>query len=75
MKLKKKIHFLLKDKERSALLIFIHPYLYAFFTKGFFSKRLNWLFKYKIWIILKQDSSLGITEFKFFNEKGQEIIL
>lgn len=73
--IEKKIHFLLKNKERKALLIFIHPYLYAFFTKGFFSKRLNWLFKYKIWIILKQDSSLGITEFKFFNEKGQEIIL
>jgi ribonuclease G len=51
----------------------VHPYLYAYFTKGFISKRVKWFFKYKRWIGIVQDSSLGLTEYEFMNKMGEVI--
>ena len=71
-KIEKNIKFLLLNKIESVILIFVHPYIYSFFTKGFFSIRMSWLFNYKNWVALEKDSSLAITEFKFFNKYGKE---
>jgi ribonuclease G len=51
----------------------LHPFLYAYYTKGIISKRLRLFLKYKKWINLVKDSSLGITEFHFLNRDGEEI--
>ena len=65
-------HLLLKQNEKSVSLS-VHPFLHAYFTKGIINQRLKWFFKYNQWIGVEQDSSLAITDFKFFNKEGQEI--
>lgn len=55
------------------LSIAVHPFIYTYFTKGFYSKRASWLFKYHRWINLIKDSSLGITEYIFTDGNGQQI--
>jgi ribonuclease G len=65
-------HLLLKQNEKGITLT-VHPYLYAYFTKGIINKRMKWFFKYNQWIGVEQDSSLAITEFKFLNKEGVEI--
>jgi ribonuclease G len=67
-------HLLVKQNERT-LVLALHPYLHAYFTKGVFSLRVKWFFKYKRWMNLEIDSSLGVTEFKFLNKEGEEIQL
>ena len=67
-------HLFEKQNEKS-LVLALHPFLYAYYTKGFISKRLRWYFKYKRSIDLVKDSSLGITEFHFLNKDGEEIDL
>jgi ribonuclease G len=67
-------HLLVKQNE-SDLVLALHPYLHAFFTKGIISHRVKWFFKYKRWLNLELDSSLGVTEFKFLNKEGEEIQL
>jgi len=67
-------HLLVKQNQRQ-LVLAVHPYLYAYFTKGIFSQRVKWFFKYKRWIHLEVNSSMGITEFKFLNKEGEEIEL
>eukprot|EP01132_Coremiostelium_polycephalum_P000136 gene136-185_t len=71
----KSIHLLLTTQNEESITLFVHPYLYAYFTVGLFSRRLKWLLKYKRWINLAEDSSLGITEYKFINKQGEEIEL
>ena len=66
---------LMTQQNESGISIVIHPFLYAFFTKGIFSKRFGWMMKYHKWIKLIQDSSLPITEYKFLNKKVEEIEL
>jgi ribonuclease G len=67
-------HLLVKQNEKN-LVLALHPYLYAYFTEGFISHRLQWYFKYKRWVSLIRDSSLAMTEFKFLNRDGDEIQL
>lgn len=67
-------HLLVKQNEKSMVLA-LHPYLYAYFTNGIFSKRVKWFFRFKKWVNLEKDSSLGITEFRFLNKEGEEIQL
>jgi ribonuclease G len=33
----------------------------------------KWFLKYKRWVKVEKDTSLGITEFKFINEQAEEI--
>jgi ribonuclease G len=67
-------HLLVKQNEKN-LVLAIHPYLHAYFTKGMISQRMRWYFKYKRWISLVKDTSMAIIEYKFLNKEGEEIQL
>ncbi len=67
------IDHLLTMQNEKKLVLAVHPYLHSFFTKGIFSLRVKWFFKYKRWIQIVADSSLGITEYLFLNQEGEEI--
>jgi ribonuclease G len=65
-------HLFVKQNE-TELVLALHPFLYAYYTKGIISKRVKMFFKYKRWVKIVKDSSLGITEFHFLNRDGEEI--
>ena len=70
----KNVEFLLKKQNEKGLTVGLHPYLHAYFTKGGLkSKKMQWFFKYFKRIHLVEDTSLGITEFQFFNKEGELI--
>jgi len=65
-------HLIMKQNEKGITLT-VHPYLYAYFTKGIINQRMKWFFKYTQWIGVEQDSSLAITDFRFLNKEGEGI--
>jgi len=65
-------HLMVKQNEKN-ITVTVHPFLYAYFTKGLISERMKWFFKYNKWIGVEQDSSLAITDYKFLNRQGEEI--
>lgn len=67
-------HLFVKQNEKG-LILALHPFLYAYYTKGLISKRVRMFFKYQRWVNIVKDSSLGITEFHFLNKDGEEIDL
>lgn len=69
------LHHLLSKQNEKGITISLHPYLYAYFTKGPISKQVKWWFKYRKWVYLIQDSSLAITDFLFTNKMGVQIEL
>ena len=73
--IEKSLQILLGNQNEKNIALFLHPYLYAYFTSGFFSRRVQWFFRYRKWVSLVEDSSLGIAEFKFINKQGEEIEL
>jgi len=69
------LDFIMRKQNESGLTLSVHPYLHAFFTQGVISKRAEWFFKYKKWINLEKDSSLGILDYHFRSKSGEEIEL
>jgi ribonuclease G len=65
-------YMLSKQNERDISIV-LHPYLYAYFVQGFPSRRMKWFMKYKRWVKVVKDTSLGITEFHFRNQMGEDI--
>ncbi|MCC5921422.1 MAG: Rne/Rng family ribonuclease [Cyclobacteriaceae bacterium] len=69
------LNYLVTKQNEKDIKVKLHPYLYAYFTNGFPSIRMNWLFKYGKWIKLQKDSSLPLTTFKFVRNNDEEINL
>ena len=67
------IQHLFEKQNEPNLVLALHPFLHAYYSKGIFSKRFKWWMKYKKWVELVRDSSLGITEFHFLTKDGEEI--
>ncbi|MDD9139371.1 MAG: Rne/Rng family ribonuclease [Candidatus Cardinium sp.] len=72
-KIEEDLHLVLENQNEKHIKIVLHPYLYAFFTKNIFSKRLGWFLKYGKWITLVEDSSMAVTDYVFLNENQEEI--
>jgi len=68
-----KLDYIITKQNEKNITLVLHPYIYAYFTAGFVSKRTKWFFKYFRWVKLRTDSSLGLTEFKFLDEVSQNI--
>jgi ribonuclease G len=73
--IEKNLSYLITHKHRN-LTVSVHPIVYAYLTKGWlWSKAAKWKRKYKQDIILKSDNNYHFTEFRFFDQKGEEIKL
>lgn len=68
-----KLEQIVNNNKEKGIKIILHPFLHAYFTKGIFSKQLKWFLKYKKWIKLEKDSSLGLINHVFINKIGEEI--
>ncbi len=67
------LDFLLTKQNEKKVSLTVHPFLHAFYTKGILSKRINWFFKYRKWVDVLKDTTLGVVEFKFIDSLGEEI--
>lgn len=61
-----------KQNEESITLV-VHPYLYAYFTHGWYSIRMKWFFQYKRWVKIEKDTSLSLTTFFLKNSQGEKV--
>lgn len=52
-----------------------HPYVQAYFKKGFPNVQMKWFFKYQKWIRIEANASFHLTEYRFLNEDDDEIRL
>jgi ribonuclease G len=69
------LEYVVGKQNEKGVTVVLHPFLYAYFKTGFPSRRMKWLFKYKTWVNLVQDTSLGLSDFKFRNQQGEDIEL
>ena len=63
-------HLLLKQNE-AKVSIMVHPFVYAYYKEGLVSRQTRWFFKYKKWVNLVKDSTLGLMEYHFLDKHGE----
>lgn len=69
------VEYLIRKSSIRKLTILCHPFLEAYFTKGWPSKRLRWFLKYKKWIGMQGQASLPLTGVRYIDENEEEIKL
>ena len=51
----------------------VHHFVYSYLTKGLISFRIEWMWKYKIWIDIKSTESLYINSYKILDKKENDL--
>jgi ribonuclease G len=67
------LKYLLLDQNEKSLTVAVHPFIYAYLTKGFISIRRKWAWKYKKPITIEPMANYHMLEYKFFNKNHDEI--
>jgi ribonuclease G len=68
----KNLSYLIMQKH-TGLTVEVHPIVYTYLTSGFLSRRWKWSRKYKQKIKVRSNSNYALTEFRFFDDSGDEI--
>jgi len=68
------LRYILEKKKYGSITIKVHHYVGAFLKKGFPSRKLKWLLKYRCWVRIEPISSYDFLEFHFIDPKGDEIL-
>ena len=66
------MHLFKKQNEKKVSLV-VHPYLKAYFTEGFVSRRFKWFLSLMKWVNVVSDSSLALNEYQFLNTNDEII--
>jgi len=72
-KLESKINILVNEFGVKKLRLHVHPYVAAYITKGVFSLKNKWQFKYGFGINIVPNQNLAFLQYVFYNSEGQEI--
>ncbi len=70
----KNLNYLIMQRHKG-LSIEVHPIIYTYLTSGLFSRKFKWRWKYKQRIKIKANNNFHLTEFRFYDNSGEEIKL
>lgn len=73
--LESKIEYLVNKLKVKNFVLHIHPYVYAFIDKGFWSIKRQWRMKFGRGGKVIPSQNLGFLQYKFYDSKGVEIDL
>ncbi|MBR4155617.1 MAG: Rne/Rng family ribonuclease [Bacteroidales bacterium] len=69
------LKYLLLDQNEDNITVQVHPFIYAYLTKGIFSIRRKWKWRYHRNINIKEVKNFHIMQYNFLNKNGDEILL
>ena len=74
-KIENQVQFLAEDRGVKYITLSVSPYVAAYLNRGVFSLRLRWMLKYKVWIKIVADQSLGMVDVRYMDRNGAALIL
>jgi len=66
---------IMQSRPKSPLILRTHPYVEAYLTRGFPSRRAKWSLKFNRWIKVVPDADFHLSEYRFFDGNEDEIRL
>ena len=73
-KIENQIQFLAGDRGVKYIRLQVSPYVASYLNKGIFSLRRRWSMRYKVWIKVVADQSLGMIDVKYLGKQGELLI-
>ena len=69
------IRYFVEEQNEKKLTLHVHPYVASHLTKGLYSQKWKWFFKYKAKIKIQEDKSFHLMQYRFYNRNDEEIKL
>lgn len=69
------LDFVVTSQPPEKLTLMVHPYVHAFLKRGIPSQQMKWFLKFGRWIRVDSNQDYPMTEYKFFDDKDDEIRL
>ena len=73
-KIENQISLLTLDRGHRYIRLVVSPYVAAFLKKGIFSLRRRWMMRYKAWIDVVADQSVGMVDILYQDRRGKDIL-
>ncbi len=73
-KIENQIQFLTGDRGVKYIRLRVSPYVASYLCHGVLSQRHRWMAKYKVWINVVSDQSLGMVDVKYLDRNGASLI-
>ncbi len=70
-----RVAYFFTELNKKKLTIQVHPYVAAYLTKGWFSLKMKWFFRYWKKVKIEQVNSFNFLDCKFLDENLEEMIL
>ena len=64
------IAFFVEEQNCKYIKLIVHPYIAAYIRKGVFSLRMRWMWKFKAYIKVIADESVGYVDAKYYDRSG-----
>ena len=69
------MEYIMQSKPKSKIKLMAHPFVYAYLKRGLPNKQMRWYRKFSRWVKVHENADYGLTEYKFFDERDDEIRL
>ena len=69
------LEYIVSSRPKAKVQLQVHPYIHAFMTHGFPSRRMKWYFKFHKWIQIVPNGDMELTNYKFYDGTSDEIRL
>ncbi len=73
-KIENQISYLTQDCKQKYIKLVVSPYVASYLSKGLWSLRRRWQWRYKVRIHLVADQSVGIVDVHYHDRKGNDLI-
>ncbi len=73
-KIENQISLLTQERGHRYIKLVVSPYVAAFLHKGLLSLRLRWQMRYKVWIDIVADQSVGIVDVHYYDRHNNDIL-
>jgi len=73
-KIENQISFLTQDRGHRYIKLVVSPYVAAFLCKGWWSPRRRWMIRYKVWIDIVADQSVGMVDIHYHDKHDNDIL-
>jgi ribonuclease G len=67
------IQDIIAEQKINYFILKVHPFVYSYLTKGIISRRIKWMWKYKIWIDIRSTESSYINSYKILDKKENDL--
>jgi ribonuclease, Rne/Rng family len=73
-KIENKISYLTQDRKQKYVRLSVSPYVSSYLRRGLWPLRMRWMWRYKFWLSIVSDQSVGIVDAHYYDRKGNDLV-